>query len=809
MRTRALVLLLCWSSLALAIEGPSKPQRPGLQSTLRGTNSQGYNPWVEQVTGLTGRSGVGYVDAVDARSVWASVKDTAANEDYRLIRTTDGGTTWICDTIDTAPADFAIQGICALDASRCWVAMYDASGASGGGVFHTTNSGATWTRDPATFKNAGGWADFIHFFDAEHGVCVGDPTDGYFEIYTTSDGGATWSRVPETNIPPQLNETGIMSLFSAAGNSLWFPTFVDRVATGRFYRTTDRGLTWSVHLYPGAVPEYSPVVGFEDDNVGLGSGNYGEMSRTTDGGSTWARISFPENLVFNSIVHVPGTSGMYVGSALWKYPSLAEDYLYGTAYTVDGGVHWTMACELDVLPTLDFVSASAGWGACFGPNIGTWTMANGRVIGASVESLEFDPLEAGERSDTVSIDVINFGSEPVTLSGIVAPSVNFTLVKQPVFPAVLPPLGSARVEVCFTPQGDGSFNESVLLQSDATNAPALTVSLEGRGVVIQPALPGVMYAASASRKELNSLDLTTGVPTIVGSFGTVSLSSLAIQPHTWVLYGALPTPTTTTLYRVSCANGGALPVQTFPIGNMRAIVFDSLGTLYGATTGGRLYRLSIATKDTFFIGGGAGIAYASMAFSPSGTLFASVRPTVTGRDRIYTVNASTGVATLVGSTGDNAITPSITFGPDGTLYGLKGIGAQINTVITIDTSTGAGTQLFSTGMQGLDAITMISIITSVSEGESRVLPRAFALYQNYPNPFNPSTTIRYGLPERSYVTLIVYNALGQQVTTLVQGEQEAGHHEVAFDARTLASGMYLYRLTAGSFVQTRKLLLVH
>ena len=85
---------------------------------------------------------------------------------------------------------------------------------------------------------------------------------------------------------------------------------------------------------------------------------------------------------------------------------------------------------------------------------------------------------------------------------------------------------------------------------------------------------------------------------------------------------------------------------------------------------------------------------------------------------------------------------------------------------------------------------------------------SFQLFQNYPNPFNPSTTIRYVLPERSDVTLLVFNTLGQQVAVLQNGEQQAGYHEVQFDASHLASGVYLYRLTAGSFVETRKLLLV-
>lgn len=87
-------------------------------------------------------------------------------------------------------------------------------------------------------------------------------------------------------------------------------------------------------------------------------------------------------------------------------------------------------------------------------------------------------------------------------------------------------------------------------------------------------------------------------------------------------------------------------------------------------------------------------------------------------------------------------------------------------------------------------------------------PAGFTLSQNYPNPFNPTTTIRYALPHRSHVLLTVYNTLGQQVATLVNGDVDAGYHSVQFNANNLASGVYFYRLQAGSFVETRHLLLL-
>jgi hypothetical protein len=99
------------------------------------------------------------------------------------------------------------------------------------------------------------------------------------------------------------------------------------------------------------------------------------------------------------------------------------------------------------------------------------------------------------------------------------------------------------------------------------------------------------------------------------------------------------------------------------------------------------------------------------------------------------------------------------------------------------------------------------MITDVAHGASEI-PTEFALAQNYPNPFNPSTTIRYAMPERSRVQLAVFNTLGQRVATLVEGEQEAGYHEVQFDASHLAGGVYLCQLRAGANLETRKLLFV-
>ncbi|PJC59367.1 MAG: hypothetical protein CO025_06430 [Ignavibacteria bacterium CG_4_9_14_0_2_um_filter_37_13] len=87
-------------------------------------------------------------------------------------------------------------------------------------------------------------------------------------------------------------------------------------------------------------------------------------------------------------------------------------------------------------------------------------------------------------------------------------------------------------------------------------------------------------------------------------------------------------------------------------------------------------------------------------------------------------------------------------------------------------------------------------------------PKSFELSQNYPNPFNPSTKIKFAVPAVSYVSLIVFNSLGQEVQTLVREEKSEGIYEVSFNASNLPSGTYFYRLQAGSFVETKKMILM-
>lgn len=101
-----------------------------------------------------------------------------------------------------------------------------------------------------------------------------------------------------------------------------------------------------------------------------------------------------------------------------------------------------------------------------------------------------------------------------------------------------------------------------------------------------------------------------------------------------------------------------------------------------------------------------------------------------------------------------------------------------------------------------------SILTSVEEDVLNSQPSEYALSQNYPNPFNPSTSFEYSVPEKSFVTVKIYDVLGSEVAELVNEIKDAGVYRLNFNAANLPSGMYVYELRTENFVQTRKMMLM-
>ncbi len=142
---------------------------------------------------------------------------------------------------------------------------------------------------------------------------------------------------------------------------------------------------------------------------------------------------------------------------------------------------------------------------------------------------------------------------------------------------------------------------------------------------------------------------------------------------------------------------------------------------------------------------------------------------------------------------------------------MRGSSVQINYHVNFDWSLvidQEGVVRYSDENADVNAINSTIDQLLISDIDDLIeVPQNFALFQNYPNPFNPSTVISYQLPAPGFIILTIYNVLGQNVRTLVNRRQQAGSYTVNFDAKSLASGIYYYKLSSGSAIRSRKMIL--
>ncbi|MBM2846845.1 MAG: 5'-Nucleotidase domain protein [Bacteroidetes bacterium] len=239
---------------------------------------------------------------------------------------------------------------------------------------------------------------------------------------------------------------------------------------------------------------------------------------------------------------------------------------------------------------------------------------------------------------------------------------------------------------------------------------------------------------------------------------------------------------------------------------------------WSSTTG--VQEIALPTQDTSIVvpAGGRDGNYASgadIAIDADNNLYVTYSSFISERDvnnnsyeHIFALGSSDGGATWMNSTD---VTPGSSF--DAAFPSLADrVGQNLHIVYNCDPF--AGTAILGDHLEIDVAIMYLqvertSVITSATtvQDKPEELPQVFELSQNYPNPFNPETTIEYQLPVSARVSLIVSDILGREVATLVDREERAGRKSVSFNGSGLSSGTYFYRLRAGDFVQTRKLIL--
>lgn len=325
--------------------------------------------WVTKTTGASSLHFVNSLKAVDASTIWFSdaISTTAPPPDTgRYIGlSTDGGNTWANKLISGPSASATIGDLHPVSATTAWI-VSSGSGAQNG-IWKTTNAGTSWTKQTtASFSTAISFANVVHFWDENAGFCAGDPfgtgANLRFEMYTTTNGGTTWTNVPTGTAPAPLNgaEFGYTGKITVQGNNIWYGTDL-----GRVLYSPNRGASWQAFQTPAVdfggvtVAGFTADVAFRDSTNGLLISDEDGVSllySSTNSGSSWTPITPNGPFYSSNIEYVPGTANTYVSSG--------GDL--GSSFSTDGGLNWTEIGSDPTTPgkyygTLEFLSPTVGF----------------------------------------------------------------------------------------------------------------------------------------------------------------------------------------------------------------------------------------------------------------------------------------------------------------------------------------------------------------------------------------------------------------------------------------------------------------
>lgn len=344
--------------------------------TAMTSQSQFEDFWTEYATAQPAiHTGVRSISIVDENTTWLSMYDGYGNSQLirRFSKSVNGGTVWTSGAIDLGvdSVNLDIGNIHGVSDLVAFAAAYPTLSSARGGIWKTIDGGVTWTKQTtAAFSDPNSFTDLVYFWNANEGVAFGDAIDGYFEVYTTTNGGDAWTRVASSAglVPSDSQEFAVVNNFKVKGNSIWVGTY-----DGRIIKSADKGFTWSAVQTPIISNDGFALadMAFTDENNGLiQTGDY-QLYATADGGSTWSEI-YNANIRNFNIAAIPDMPNAYI--------SIGEDInelIRGSSFTLDGGLTWEnvndFIDEIDIdggqIAILDSNNAFAG-GFSYSPTVG-------------------------------------------------------------------------------------------------------------------------------------------------------------------------------------------------------------------------------------------------------------------------------------------------------------------------------------------------------------------------------------------------------------------------------------------------------
>ncbi|HNW98783.1 MAG TPA: T9SS type A sorting domain-containing protein [Bacteroidales bacterium] len=380
--------------------------------------------WSQQNTNMTGATyvGVDQVSVVDSNIVWVNGMNGAGGAFIKAhARTNDGGATWEAGTYNGFDTYTKACVLAASDYNNAFCVAIDTA-ASTASFWQTTDGGANWTM-PAILNGGSTFADGVYFWDSNKGFAYGDPVSSEFDIYTTTNGGASWDDVPGANIPDAASSSEYG--YDGSNCGCVVPGGIGFFLTnaGNIYKTIDYGATWSkTPAKPFTAIASSGVVYASSENYII-VGSYNSTSQgwewqyTTDGGTTWALCAAASGAFYEyQMCYVPGTTNTFVATSPFS------STIVGVGYSEDGGLNWTDFQDATYLQPggsniqclgVDFYDITMGW-------VGNYDQAGS--INSSI--LKYDNPNAGAGINTYSVNGNDFRVYPNPSNGQVYFAVN-------------------------------------------------------------------------------------------------------------------------------------------------------------------------------------------------------------------------------------------------------------------------------------------------------------------------------------------------------------------------------------------------
>lgn len=318
------------------------------------------SPWIIKSIGVSfANRGISEMSAPDQTTCYGLLYNVFGSVLHDITVTHDGGDTWRSQTIAGLENNYLLD----VDASNAqnvhvigWNYLH-----GGGNIFRSEDGGDTWQREGANaFTDAASFPDAIHFFNPDYGVVFGDPPDGSFEIYITSDGGNSWSRVPSSNIPAALpNEYGISNLSDAYNNTVRVITITydnaSNPVAARLLQSDDKGQHWYVRNPSMAYDGVTSRIKFRNQQIGLYENNR-KLYRTMDGGTTWQQVDYSGIWHNGDFDNVPGKAGWWISAG-----GNSLSTRIGSSISYDDGDHWTSFLDTTIHTCVNMISPLHGY----------------------------------------------------------------------------------------------------------------------------------------------------------------------------------------------------------------------------------------------------------------------------------------------------------------------------------------------------------------------------------------------------------------------------------------------------------------